>query len=174
MLFPRWHRDGIDCYPLLAGETARPFDEEGWERIEDSLVRRVVGRLELLGLVRRAPGVFAGTEDGRHWARFQLYPAPPLWISSDLEAVVPPGALTPYERLQMECLARCLGRDVVDRYRFDRAGLSRWLAHHELDEAFALLDAWCPAVPLTVREALGAWGASATRIVLTRGVVLDR
>ena len=173
VLFPRWHCEGTDCYPMLAGEAIRPFDDEGWETIEDSLVRRVVGRLELLGLVRRAPGVFAGTEDGRHWARFQLYPTPPVWVSSDLEAVVPPGALTPYERLQIECLARCQSRDVVDRYRLDRMGLFRWLAHHEVDDAFALLEAWCPALPLTVREALGAWGVSATRIVLTRGVILD-
>jgi hypothetical protein len=97
-----------------------------------------------------------------------------LWCGSDLELVVPPGGLTPWERFQLERLTTCLGRDVVDRHRLDRAALTAWLATHELDDALELLQRRCLAVPGAVVETLEQWAQSAQRVVLTRGVLLER
>ena len=94
-------------------------------------------------------------------------------MASDLELVVPPDALTPWERFQIERLGRCLSRDVVDRYRLERAGLEAWLATHDLDEAIDLLRRRSPAVPASVEDALRAWAAGALRVVLVRGVLLE-
>ncbi len=173
VVFPAWHRESTLVYPSLPGERLRRFDEDAWGRIEDRMVRRLLERLERLGLVRRAPGIFAATPDGRRWAGGQRGPTPQVWLSSDLELVVPPDAITPWERFQLERLGRCLARDVVDRYRLERAGLEQWLATHELEEAMAFLERRCAAVPATVRDTLEAWGHSAQRVVLTRGVVVE-
>ena len=45
------------------------------------------------------------------------------------------------------------------------------LATHELADAVALLERRAPALPGVVRDTLEAWNRSATRIVLTVGVV---
>jgi hypothetical protein len=172
LLFPPWTRLGRQIYPVLGDAELRPYDDDGWDRVEARMVRAVLKRLARLGLIRRAPGVFAGTDDGRRWAGVRQGPMPPIWVSSDLEVVVPPDAITPWERFQLERLGRCVGRDVVDRYRLDRRGLVGWLSTHDVSEAIALLERRCPALPTTVRETLHAWSASATRIVLVRGVIL--
>jgi hypothetical protein len=173
LIFPAWRRDGAAFYPLILGELPRPYDHDGFEAIEARMVRALLGRMARLGLVRRAPGVFTATPDGRVWAGAGVSPAPPLWVSSDLEIVVPPGAVTPWERFQIERLGRCLSRDVVDRYRLERRGLETWLATHELDEALALLQRRCPAVPRAVHDTLTSWARAATRIVLVRGILLE-
>lgn len=169
ILFPRWVRDGQAVYP---GQPPHAYDDEGFERIETRLVKRVLGRAEQLGLIRTANGVFAGTDDGRRWAGAPSSPRPPVWVSSDLEVTVPPHAITPWERFQLERLGRCVQRDVVDRYRLERDGLVAWLAYHDLDEALALLARRSPAVPASVTDTLRSWAQSAERVVLTRGVLL--
>jgi len=172
LLFPAWARGGGPVYPHVDGEDARPYDEDGWDRVEARLVEKTLDALLRLGLIRRAPGIFAATDDGRAWA--DVVPSPPtLWCGSDLELVVPPGALTPWERFQLERLTTCLARDVVDRHRLDRGALTAWLATHDLAEAVALLERRCLAVPTSVIETLARWGRSAQRVVLTRGVLLD-
>jgi len=173
VLFPSWSREGERIYPVLEGETARPYDEEGFERIEAPLIRRVLHRAEHVGLIRRAPGVFASTADGRRWAGAPALPDAPVWVSSDLEVMVPPDSITPWERFQLERLGRCLGRDVVDRYRLERSGLVAWLSTHDLDEALDLLRRRCPALPVTVVDTLTEWTRSAMRVVLTRGVLIE-
>ena len=173
LLFPVWRRAEGPLYPSAAGEDARPYDEDGWERIEVPLIRSVLKRLEHLGAIRRAPGLFAATEDGRIWAGAIDPPPSPMWARSDLELMVPPDAVTPWERFQIERLGRCLARDVVNRYKLEREALARWLATHELDEALDLLRRRCPGVPPVVEETLRQWARSATRIVLTVGIVLD-
>lgn len=173
VLFPPWRRDGQEFYPFHEGETPRPYDDDGFEAIEAPLLRRLLGTLERMGVVRLAPGIFAGTPDGRRWARAEAPPPPPVWVSSDLEIVVPPDAITPFERFQLERLGRCLSREVADRYRLERAGLERWLAIHELDEALALLRRRALALPPAVVETLTTWAAHVTRIVLVRGVLLE-
>lgn len=173
LLFPAWRRASGLLYPSAAGEDSRPYDDEGWERVEVPLIRGVLKRLEHLGAIRRAPGVFAATEDGRIWAGAIDPPPSPMWARSDLELMVPPDAVTPWERFQIERLGRCLARDVVNRYRLEREALARWLATHELDEALDLLRRRCPAVPPVVEETLRQWSRSAMRIVLTVGIVLD-
>ena len=173
LLFPVWRRAEGMLYPSAAGEDPRPYDEDGWERIEVPLIRSVLKRLEHLGAIRRAPGLFAATEDGRIWAGAIDPPPSPMWARSDLELMVPPDAVTPWERFQIERLGRCLARDVVNRYKLEREALARWLATHELDEALDLLRRRCPGVPPVVEETLRQWARSATRIVLTVGIVLD-
>lgn len=168
ILFAPWSRNG-PVYPALDGEAVRRFDRDGFDAVEVPLIGRLLGRLERLGLVRRAPGVFAPTGDGRRWAAVDGVPLPPVWVSSDLEVMVPPGGVTPWERFQLERLGRCLGRDVVDRYKLERAGLVRWLRYHDLDEALALLRRRSPGVPQTAVETLTSWARSADRIVLVRG-----
>lgn len=171
VLFPPWIRDGRPVYPNPDDGLPRPWDDDGWERVEHRMILLVLSRLERLGLLRRAPGIFAGTPDGRRWAGVESPPPPPLWVTSDLEVVVPPDALTPWERFQMERLGRCVGRDVVDRYRLDRAFLAHWLSTHELEQALDLLRRRAPGVPAGVVETLSEWARAATRIVLLRGVL---
>lgn len=174
LLFPVWSRPEGRIYPMVAGEAPRGYDADGWERVEVPLIRGVLNRLEALGVLRRAPGVFAATEDGRIWAGVTDPVASPLWVRSDLELMVPPDAVTPWERYQLERLGRCLARDVVNRYRLERDALARWLSTHELDEALALLRRRCPAVPAGVEETLAQWARSAQRVVLTQGIIIDR
>ena len=173
LLFPRWHRQGVDLYPGLPGESPRRFDDDGWDAVEDRALDRALRRLARIGLVRRAEGVFAATPDGRAWASATEGPRPPIWVSGDLEVIVPPGALTPGERFQLERLSRCLSRDVTDRLRIERGGLRRWLATHDLDEILEMLRARAPGLPAGVVDTLGAWDRSARRVVLTRGVLVD-
>lgn len=172
LLFRPWERAGVPLYPSLGDGTLRRFDDDGFEAVEAPMIRAVVGRLVRLGVLRTAPGVFAATGDGRVWAGAPAGPPPPVWVSSDLEVVVPPGALTPWERLQIERLGKPVSRDVVDKYRLSRDGLMGWLATHELHEALELLARRSPGVPPTVTEALTTWADSAQRVVLTRGVRL--
>jgi hypothetical protein len=167
VLFTPWGRGTEQTYP---GENSRAFDREGFDRIERPLVQKLLKRLARLGVVRLAPGVFAATEDGRRWAHADGQALPPVWVSSDLEVVVPPGGVTPWERFQLERLGRCLGRDVVDRYRLDREALAGWLRVHTVDEALDLLARRCPALPATAADTLRAWARSASRIVLTHGL----
>lgn len=171
LLFTPWRRREAS-YPFLEGDDPRPWDRDGFDAVEVPMLRKLLGRLERLGIVRRAPGVFAGTPDGRRWARVEGLPLPPVWVSSDLELVVPPDGVTPWERFQIERLGRCIVRDVVDRYRLERAGIESWLQFHDLDEAIALLRRRCPAVPPTAIETLTEWARSASRVILTRGILL--
>lgn len=173
LLFPVWSRPEGRIYPMVSGETPRAYDAEGWDKVEVPLIRGVIARLDQLGVLRRAPGLFAATEDGRIWAGVIDPVASPMWVRSDLELMVPPDAVTPWERYQLERLSRCLARDVVNRYRLERDALARWLATHELDEALALLRRRCPAVPELVEETLRQWARSAARVVLTQGVLFD-
>jgi len=173
VLFPPWWRDDHAIYPNPDGGQPRRYDQDGWERVERRMVKVVLKRLERLGLIRRAPGVFAGTPDGRRWAGVDRAPPPPLWVTSDLEVVVPPDALTPWERFQMERLGRCVSRDVVDRYRLDRTYLAHWLSTHELSEALDLLHRRAPGVPAGVVETLTEWARAVTRLVLVRGVLRE-
>ncbi|MFH1466843.1 MAG: hypothetical protein ABIO70_20840 [Pseudomonadota bacterium] len=173
VLFPAWEREGCKVYPVAAGERLVPFDDDGWDQVEARILHKLLSRCERLGLIRRAPGVFAATPDGRLWAGAPAGPTAPVWIGSDLELFVPPDALTPWERFQVERLGRCLGRDVVDRYRLERDHLVGWLATHALEEALALLRRRARALPRSVVETLTAWAEGAQRVTLTCGVVLD-
>lgn len=171
VIFPRYRRDGRDVYPTFGDEDGRPFDDVGWETVETRMLGALLSRVERFGLVRRAPGVFAATADGRVWAGVEAGPQPPVWVTGDLELVVPPGGVTPWERFQLERLGRCLQRDTVDRYRIERASLARWLAFHDVDEAVALLRRRAPGVPPVVVDTLVGWARSAERVVVTRGVL---
>ena len=172
VLFPAWEREGQAVYPVVVGERPVPFDERGWEHVEARILGKLLSRCERLGLLRRAPGVFGATPDGRRWAGVPEGPPSPVWIGSDLELFVPPGALSPWERFQVERLGRCLGRDVVDRYRLERDHLVGWLATHEVEEALDLLQRRARALPRAVEETLTAWAEGATRVTLTHGVVI--
>jgi hypothetical protein len=92
-------------------------------------------------------------------------------VSSDLEILVPPRAITPWERYQLERLGATLSRDVVDRYKLRRDGLEHWLATHDLEDALELLKRRCPGVPQNVVDTLKGWTDSVSRFVLTRGVL---
>ena len=173
VLHAPWHRDGLDVYPMSEHDTVGiPFDEEHFELVEGPMLSALLRILDRLGLVRRADGVFAPTVDGRVWALGEPEQRPPVWISSDMGVTVPPHAITPWERYQLERLGRCTTRDVVDTYTLERDGLAAWLATHDIDDAEALLRRRCPAVPPTVLSTLRAWADSALRITLTRGVLL--
>lgn len=172
VLFPRWHRQGLDLYPMLPGENPRVYDDDGWDAVEDRALDRALRRLSKIGLVRRAEGVVAATPDGRAWAEASEGPRPPIWVSGDLEVIVPPGALTPGERFQLERLSRCLSRDVTDRLRIEQAGLRRWLATHDVDEVLDMLRKRAPGLPAGVVDHLRAWDRAARQVVLTRGVLV--
>jgi hypothetical protein len=173
VLFPSWEHKGHRVYPMIDGERPRRCDAAGWDGVEARAIDRALRRMQRVGLIRRAPGVFAPTEDGRHWAEAHDGPRPPIWVSSDLEIIVPPAALTPWERFQLERLGRCLSRDVTDRLRLEREGLVRWLAWHDLDEALAVLRKRAPGLPPNVEDTLRAWDQAARQIVLTRGVLIE-
>ena len=163
-----WLRDGERCYP---GDPDRPFDDEGFERVEQRMILVLLSKLDRLGVVTRAPGVFAPTADGSAWAGREGAAAPPVWVTGDLEVVVPPGAVSPWERFQLERLGRCLGRDAVDRYRLERGALATWLETHELDEALGWLKRRAPALPAGVQDTLRSWARSATRLVWWDGIL---
>ena len=173
LLFPPWLREDRAIYPNPDGGRPRLYDDDGWERVEARMIGVVLRRLERLGLLRQAPGVFAATPDGRRWAGATTAPTPPLWVTSDLEVLVPPGALTPWERFQLERLSRCLARDTADRYRLDRDSLANWLSTHDLEEALDLLRRRAPVVPPGVEETLTEWARAATRVVLVRGLLVE-
>lgn len=173
VLFPSWDSPQGPVYPVLPGERLRLFDDEGWERIEERTVYAALARAEALGLIRRAPGVFAGTPDGRRWAGVAAVAAPPVWVTSDLEVLVPPDSVTPWERFQLERLGVCLARDVVDRYRLQRAGLRQWLASHDLEQALELLSRRAPGLPAGVVDTLESWARSELRVSLVRGVLIE-
>lgn len=173
VLFPSWEYKGHRVYPMIDGERPRRCDAAGWDGVEARAIDRALRRMQRVGLIRRAPGVFAPTEDGRHWAEAHDGPRPPIWVSSDLEIIVPPASLTPWERFQLERLGRCLSRDVTDRLRLEREGLVRWLAWHDLDEALAVLRRRAPGLPPNVEDTLRSWDQAARQIVLTRGALLD-
>lgn len=172
LIFPAWVRDGARVYPDLGASTRLPYDDTGWDRVEAPMIQAALHKMVRFGLIRRAPGVFAATDDGRRWASVSDGPRPPVWVTGDLELIVPPGGVTPWERFQLERLGRCVQRDTVDRYRIERDALRTWLSTHDVDEALALLARRCPGVPSTVVETLRAWAADALQVVLWRGVVL--
>lgn len=172
VMFPAWVRGSVRVYPHLEGEPLRLYDAEGFESVEQVQLERLLRRIERFGLIRRAPGMFAATADGRVWSAATEPPRPPVWVSSDLEFIVPPGALTPWERFQLERLGRCLSRDVVDRYVLEQKGLRTWLIWHDPEEIFSLLSRRCPGIPQNVVETLQGWTAAAMRLVLTRGVLV--
>ena len=171
IIFTPWFRGGGLVYPGDREDRRLPWIPEAFERIEHRLIEDLLRVIERLGLVRRAPGVFASTPDGRLWADGEDPTGQPVWVTSDLEVWVPPASITPWERYQIERLGRCLARDVVDRYRLEKDDLVAWLATHELADAMALLERRAPALPAVVRDTLEAWNRSATRIVLTVGLV---
>ena len=175
LLFRPWIRQGVELYPMMGDAVVRRFDDEGFDEVEGPMVEALLRRLHRLGLVRRGPGVVASTPDGRVWAGVvdPGAPPPPIWISSDLEVVVPPRSVTPWERMQIERLGRCVSRDVVDRFRIEKARVRQWLADHAIDEALEALRARAQALPSTVEDTLSSWARSAERIVLLRGVVTD-
>lgn len=171
VIFPAWNSGGT-FYPHLGDAAPRPYNDDTFDAFEGGMFRALLGRLARLGLVRRAPGVFAATADGRVWAGVSALHAPPVWVGSDLEVIVPPDAITPWERYQLERIGRCVARDVVDRYRLERAGVEAWLTTHRIDDALALLRRRAHAVPPTVEETLRGWARSAERVVLVRGVLV--
>ncbi len=173
ILFSPWGQVGRPCYPAGPGEVGIPYDEDRFIQLEGRLAEEVLGVLAKVGLVRRAPGVFAATPDGLAWAGAPPPPRSPVWVTSDLEVVVPPGALSPADRLDLERLARCTSRDVVERYRLDKSTLASWLRAGSLEGALDLLARHTPAVPVTVTETLTSWSRSVERVVLTHGVLLD-
>jgi hypothetical protein len=173
ILIPRWHRDGVDIYPDHGAGAPRPYDDAGWEAVEARMIAAVLKRLTRIGVITREEGVFAGTADGRRWAGAETARPPPIWVSGDLEIVVPPDAVTPWERFQIERLSRCLQRDTVDRYRIERPLLATWMSTHDEEEMIALLTRRSPGLPAGVAATLRSWAASARRMVLTRGVLLE-
>lgn len=168
VLFWPWVRGGERVYP---GDEEQAFDDEGFEAVEARMLGALLARLERLGVIVRAPGVFAATPDGRVWARVPRGAAPPVWVTSDLEVVVPPDAVSPWERFQLERLGRCLARDAVDRYRLERRPLEAWLQTHELEEALGWLRRRAPGLPRGVEDTLRAWARAASRVVLREGIV---
>ncbi len=168
VLFWPWVRSGARVYP---GDEDRPFDDDGFEAVEQRMIGVLLARLERLGVLVRAPGVFAATADGRVWARAPRAAAPPVWVTGDLEVVVPPDAVSPWERFQLERLGRCLARDAVDRYRLERRALEAWLQTHELDDALGWLRRRAPGLPRGVEDTLRSWARSASRVVWWDGVV---
>lgn len=170
LIFPVWEREGVKVYPTT--HQVRRYDADGWDDVETPMIKAVLARMARFGLIRRASGVFAASADGRVWAGAVHPQRPPVWVTGDLEMVVPPDALTVWERFQIERLGRCLQRDVVDRYRLERESLATWLSTHEVDEALALLRRRCPAVPRAAEETLVIWAQAACEVVLWRGVVM--
>ena len=156
------------CIASPLSANADPVD-----RVEARALDRALRRLQRIGLVRRAPGVFAATVDGRQWAAAHDGPHPPIWVSSDLEIIVPPAAVTAWERFQLERLCSCLSRDVTDRYRLERAGLRKWLETHDVEEAVAVLLRRAPGVPRGVVDTLRAWARGELQVVLTHGIIVD-
>lgn len=173
LFFPPWGAGSNQTYPRLGGESARPWDDAHFDEIEGHMLGVLLGRLARIGVLRRTHGVFAATPDGLAWARAPQTEPPPIWVTSDLEIVVPPDAITPGERFQLERFARAVSRDVVDRYKLDRASLERWLSTHEIDEAIDFLRQRTRGVPAGVESALRTWAAAALRVTLTHGVIVD-
>jgi hypothetical protein len=105
VLLPAWLRGGHKVYPMLEGEPPRPYDDVGFDAVEAGMVRAALAKMVRMGVLRRAPGVFAGTPDGRRWAGVRAGAHPPIFVTGDLELIVPPDALTVWERFQIERLS---------------------------------------------------------------------
>jgi hypothetical protein len=161
ILYSPWGQVGVKAYPWLPGEQPRPYDRDGFDAVEARAVEHVLKRLARLGLLRRAPGVFAATDEGRAWAGLApRVPPPGIVVSPDLAVVVPPGALPPWERHLLERFAPAVRRDVVDQHRLDRRSFRA--ASAELGEGalLGLLERRAAyGVPPTVRDTLRAWAA---------------
>jgi hypothetical protein len=170
--FSPWGQVGRPCYPAGPGEVGIPFDEDRFRQLEGRMAEEALAVCGRVGLLRRTEGVFAATADGLAWAGVPAGPGASVWVTSDLEVMVPPGGLSPVERLQLESFARCTGRDVVERYRLEKQTLAAWLRTGTLDGVLSLLSAHAPAVPRTVTDALTAWAYSLERVVLVHGVLL--
>lgn len=167
VLYAPWGQVGDRFYPCPPEATPTIYDDEGFEEVEGPLLTRAIDALARLGLVLRAPGVLAATAEGRIWAGLDPSgPAPRLLLSADLELVVPPGALPPWERLLVELATSPVSRDVVDRLRLGRAELERALGVAPLTTLLGVLEARVGhGLPPSVVEALQLWARPWERIV---------
>ncbi|MEY3211105.1 MAG: hypothetical protein RIT28_1586 [Pseudomonadota bacterium] len=167
LLFAPWGQVGARFYPCPPEATPILYDDDGFDEVEGPLLSRAIDALARLGLVTRAPGVFAATAEGRVWAGLDpTGPTPRLLLSADLELVVPPGALPPWERLLIELATSPVSRDVVDRLRLGRAELERALGFVPLTTLLAVLESRVGhRLPPSVVEALQLWARPWERIV---------
>ncbi|MCK6525669.1 hypothetical protein L6R49_30055, partial [Myxococcota bacterium] len=167
VLYAPWGQIGPRFYPCPPEATPTLYDDDGFEEIEGRLLTRAIDSLARLGLVLRAPGVLAATAEGRVWAGLDPSgPIPRLLLSADLELVVPPGALPPWERLLVELATSPVSRDVVDRLRLGRADLERCLGYVPVSTLLELLERRVGhALPPSVVEALTLWARPWERVV---------
>ena len=167
VLFAPWGQVGARFYPCPPEATPTLYDDDGFDEVEGPLLSRAIDALARLGLVTRAPGVFAATAEGRVWAGLDpTGPTPRLLLSADLELVVPPGALPPWERLVVELATSPVSRDVVDRLRLGRVELERALGYVPLSTLLAVLESRVGhSLPPSVVEALQLWARPWERIV---------
>jgi len=167
VLFAPWGQVGARFYPCPPEATPTLYDEDGFDEVEGPLLSRAIDALARLGLVTRAPGVFAATAEGRVWAGLDpTGPTPRLLLSADLELVVPPGALPPWERLVVELATSPVSRDVVDRLRLGRVELERALGYVPLSTLLTVLESRVGhSLPPSVVEALQLWARPWERIV---------
>lgn len=166
LLFSPWGQVGIRTYPRVVDDPIVPYTRDSFDDIEGAAIARALHALGRVGMLRLAPGVFAASGEGRQWAGLNPGPRPPIHVTPDLEIVVPPGALSARERYLLEQLAHPLSRDVVDRFALRRADLVRWLEHHTLDEALALLsERAAHGLPSAVAHALRGWAETAERVL---------
>lgn len=140
ILYSPWGAPGRHTYPRVPGEALRLYDRDAFDELEGAALDRTLTALEAAGLLRRAPGVFAATPDGRRWAGLPEPARPALWVGGDLELVVPSGALEPWERYLIELASHPVSRDVVDRLRVSRRDLERARGHIPPEELLALLE----------------------------------
>lgn len=153
----------VEHHKLLLLQSLGGSDEE----VHGPLLSYVRDVLSRLGLLAVGPGAFAATPDGRAWAGLEPPLAPArMLVTSDLEIVLPPESLEPYERYHLERFTTCLQRDVANRHRLTRKDLAAWLTHGSVQDILTLLEAHAWGVPINVGEALNAWAQDLTRVVL--------
>jgi hypothetical protein len=167
LLFAPWGQVGDRFYPCPPEATPTLYDDEGFDEVEGPLLSRAIDALARLGLVTRAPGVFAATAEGRVWAGLDpTGPTPRLSLSGDLELIVPPGALPPWERFVVELATSPVSRDVVDRLRLGRVELERALGYVPLTTLLSVLESRVGhSLPASVVRALQLWARPWERIV---------
>ncbi|MFT4621591.1 MAG: hypothetical protein ACI8PZ_000243 [Myxococcota bacterium] len=172
VLFSPWGQVGRPGYPASSQDALVPYDDDRFALLEGRLADEALRVCARVGLIRLAPGAFAPTPAGLAWSGGPEPARASVWVTSDLEVIVPPGALTPSDRYSLEQFARCTSRDVVDRFRLERSTLADWLRTDDVAAAIALLEAHAAAVPASATAALRTWARSLARVVLVHGVLL--
>ncbi len=157
---------------------ADPWDDAGWARIEAPAAREVADVLHRVGLVdaardgdgnvtalrRRVPTEAGGPAQGHG-----------IMVLPDMDILVHAGDIEPEDYGRIARMAPWVEGLRMHRHRLSRDGVAADLEAGHTDPVGFLERHSRTGVPVPVRESLGEWQRSATRVVVHTGVdILER